>query len=110
MGDHSRTDQALTLLAQPGCYEVLHALYVRDGTATFAQITAEARHALLHLRALAIEGFIVGHSCGSLDVEPSTHTDFSLTTKGQAVAGRLIRLQSWATSRSSCRRNHRWSG
>jgi DNA-binding HxlR family transcriptional regulator len=110
MSDHSRTDQALTLLAQPGCYEVLHALHARDGTATFAQIAAEARHALARLRALAAEGFVVSHSCGSLDTEPKAQTDFSLTAKGQAVAGHLIRLQSWAANRSARRHNHRWPG
>ena len=105
MGDHSRTDQALALLAQPGSYEVLHALYVRDGTAAFAQIAADARHALARLRALAVEGFVVGHFCGSLDVEPCAQARFSLTAKGHAVAGHLIRLQEWAVNRSARRRN-----
>jgi DNA-binding HxlR family transcriptional regulator len=107
MSDHSRTDQALMMLARPGCYEVLRALYMRDGTATFSQIATESRHALAHLRALATEGFVVSR-CGSLDAEPNAQTDFSLTTKGQAVAGHLIRLQSWAANRSTRHRNHRW--
>jgi DNA-binding HxlR family transcriptional regulator len=101
MSDHSRTDQALALLAQPGSYEVLHALYVRDGSATFAQIAAEARHALVRLRELATEGFVVSHSCGSMDVDPYAQTDFNLTAKGHAVAGHLVRLQAWAVNRSA---------
>ena len=109
MSDHGRTDQALTLLAQPGSYEVLHALYARDGTATFAQISGEARYALARLRALATEGFVVGVHGGSLDIEPGLQASFSLTAKGQAVAGHLIRLQQWAASRS-IRRNQRHIG
>ena len=105
MSDHSRADQALTLLALPGSYEVLHALYVRDGTATFAQLATETPHALLRLRALAAEEFVVGHYCGSLDVEPSPQANFSLTAKGQAVSGHLVRLQEWAVERSARRRN-----
>lgn len=99
MSDHGRTEQALSLLARPGAYEILHAIHSRGGTATFAQITAEARQSLALLRALAAEGFVISPRSGTLDIEPSAPTSFCLTAKGDAVTGHLVRLQEWATSR-----------
>ncbi|RZU48770.1 hypothetical protein EV385_0494 [Krasilnikovia cinnamomea] len=104
MTDRSRTDQALTLLARPGAYEVLHAIQSRNGIATFAQIAAEARQPLTLLRALVTEGLVISHRSGTLDIEPGEQTHFCLTAKGEAVAGHLLRLQEWAASRP---RRHR---
>jgi hypothetical protein len=110
MSDHGRMDQTLRLLTRPGSYEVLHAMHVRGGTAVFAHIAAEARDALVRLRALAVEGFVIGHHCGSLDLEPSAQACFSLTAKGEAVTGHLVRLQEWAAGRSARRRNQAQAG
>jgi DNA-binding HxlR family transcriptional regulator len=107
MGDQGRTEQTLTLLAKPGVYEILHALHSRGGTATFAQIPIEARRALILLRSLAAEGFVISHHCGSLDIEPAAQTCFSLTTKGEAVAGHLTRLQQWIINRTTRRGSQR---
>ena len=107
MRDHGRTDQTLTLLARPGAYEVLHAMHSRGGTATFAQIAAEARRALTLLRSLAAAGFVISAYCGSLDIEPGAQTAFNLTAKGEAVAGHLTRLQQWITNRPTRRGSHR---
>lgn len=107
MSDHSRTDQALTLLARPGAYKVLHAMHSRGGTATFAQIAAEARQPLSLLRGLAAEGFVIGHRSGTLDIEPCEQIHFCLTAKGEAVAGHLVRLQEWVTSRPARRGDQR---
>ncbi len=107
MDDQERIDQSLSLLARRGAYEALHAMYSRGGTATFAQIAAEARHALNLLRALAAEGFVISYRCGSLDIEPTAQTSFTLTAKGEAVAGHLTRLQQWITTRPSRRGGQR---
>jgi DNA-binding HxlR family transcriptional regulator len=107
MSDHGRTDQTLALLAKPGVYEVLHVMHDRGGTATFAQIAAEARRALSLLRSLAAEGFVISARCGSLDIEPSAQAYFSLTAKGEAVAGHLTRLQQWITNRPARRDGQR---
>ena len=107
MRDHGRTDQMLALLARPGAYEVLHAMYSRGGTATFAQIAAEARRALTPLRSLAAAGFVISAYCGSLDVDPCAQTAFNLTAKGEAVAGHLARLRQWITNRPAQRRSYR---
>jgi hypothetical protein len=107
MRDHGRTDQTLRLLARPGAYEVLHAMYSRGGTATFAEIAAEARRASTLLRSLAAAGFVISAYCGSLDVEPCGQTAFNLTTKGEAVAGHLTRLRQWITNRPARHRSHR---
>ncbi len=107
MRDHGRTDQVLTLLARPGTYEALHAMYSRGGTATFAQIAAEARRALTLLRSLAAAGFVISARCGSLDVEPCAQTAFNLTAKGEAVAGHLTRLRQWITTRPTRRGSQR---
>ena len=107
MSDQGRIDQSLSLLATRGVYEVLHAMHSRGGTATFAQIANEARHALTLLRALAAEGFVISYKCGSLDIEPTAQTSFILTAKGEAVTGHLTRLQQWITARSSRRGSQR---
>ncbi|WP_082772286.1 hypothetical protein [Actinoplanes sp. TFC3] len=107
MRDHGRTDRTLALLARPGAFDVLHAMYSRGGTATFAQITAEARRATALLRSLAAEDFVNSAGCGSLDFEPGAQTAFNLTAKGEAVAGHLIRLQELITNRPACRGGHR---
>ena len=107
MRELGRTDQPLTLLARPGTYEVLHAMYSRGGTATFDQIAAEARRALTLLRSLAAEGFVISAYCGSLDIEPRAQTAFNLTAKGEAVAGHLTRLRQWITNRPARRGSQR---
>lgn len=103
MSDHGRIDRALALLARPGAYDVLHAMYSRGGEATFAQIAEESRHTLTLLRALATEGFVTSRRCGSLDIEPCDQMSFSLTAKGEAVAGHLTRLRQWNAVRSNRR-------
>lgn len=104
MSDHSRTDQALALLAAPGTNDVLQAMNRRDGAATYAQIAAELPRPLPVLRALAASDFVVSYGSGTLDVEPPAGTVFGLTAKGQAVAGHLDRLKQWIKSRSRSRR------
>lgn len=103
MSDDGRIDRALALLARPGASQVLHLMYSRDGAANFAQIAAESGHALSLLRALAAEGFVVSYRCGSLDMEPCDQMSFSLTAKGEAVAGHLARLRRWMGTRSNRR-------
>lgn len=103
MSEDGRIDRALALLARPGASGVLQAMYSRGGAATFAQIAAESRHALNLLRALAAEGFVVSYRCGSLDIEPCDQVSFSLTAKGEAVAGHLLRLRRWMTTRPNRR-------
>ncbi|MDM4721367.1 hypothetical protein QTQ03_17810 [Micromonospora sp. WMMA1363] len=110
MSDHGRTDRALTLLARPGAYEVLHAMQSRDGTATFAEIRTAARQPLALLRALATEGFVRSYHSGTLDIEPCERTHFCLTAKGEAVTGHLVRLQEWVTSRPTRRGSRRAAG
>lgn len=107
MNDHGRIDQSLSLLAKRGTYEVLQAMYSRGGTATFAQIAAEACQALALLRALTVDGLVISYRCGSLDIEPSARTCFVLTAKGEAVAGHLARLQRWIAARSNPRSSRR---
>ncbi len=106
MNDHDHIDRSLLLLAKRGTYEALRAMSDRGGAATFTQITAEARHALTMLRALAAEGFVMSAHCGSLDIEPPAQTTFMLTAKGEAVIGHLTRLQPWITSRPKRRGSH----
>lgn len=101
MSDHDRIDQTLTLLAKSGAYEVLRAMHVRDGAATFAQICAESPRPIALLRAMAAEGFVVSSSGGTLDAEPQAETDFRLTAKGEAIFGHLQRLRRWIASRAA---------
>ncbi|WP_036346896.1 hypothetical protein [Micromonospora sp. CNB394] len=101
MGGPERLEQALALLARRGSYEVLSALDARGGTATFAQIAAEASSPTAILRAMAAYGFVVSVCGGSLDGDPLADTHFSLTAKGQAIFGHLLRLHRWVASRTS---------
>ncbi|MDI6104365.1 hypothetical protein QLQ12_37820 [Actinoplanes sp. NEAU-A12] len=101
MDDDTRIEQALAVLARPGVYEVLHALYVRAGVATFAEIAAVVGQALSLLRALAAERLVFSYQCGSLDVEPHPQTGFMLTTKGEEVTAHMIRLQQWVAIRNA---------
>jgi hypothetical protein len=103
MSDHGRMEQALALITASGANEVLQAMYRRGGVATFAQIAADLLRPLTMLRALAAEGFVISYGCGTLDVEPSAGMIFGLTTKGEAVAGHLDRLQQWNKTRSGRR-------
>jgi hypothetical protein len=104
MSDHDRTEQTLTLLARRGAYEVLRAMHTRGGAATFAQISAESPRPLALLRAMAAEGFVVGMGSGTLDADPNADTHFSLTSKGEAVFGHMLRLHNWLASRAAARR------
>ncbi len=101
MSEDDRIEQAIAVLARPGTYEVLHALHTRSGAATFAQIAAVARQTPSLLRALAAERLLFSYHCGSLDIEPAAQTTFMLTAKGEAVAGHIIRLQHWITTRNT---------
>jgi hypothetical protein len=107
MINDGRIERSLSLLAKPGAYDVLHAMHSRDGTATYAQITAAVRNAVGLLRALAAEGFVFSYRGGSLDIEPPATTSFCLTAKGEAIAAHLARLSEWAVARSHRRRNAR---
>jgi hypothetical protein len=79
MSDHDRTEQALTLLARHGAYEVLSAMYHHGGSASFAQISAESPRPTPLLRAMAADGFVVSPHGGTLDADPRGETYFSLT-------------------------------
>ncbi|GAB3160695.1 hypothetical protein GCM10027290_66980 [Micromonospora sonneratiae] len=100
MGDHDRTEQTLTLLARRGAYELLLAMHMRGGTASFAQIAAESPRPIDLLRAMAVEGFVIGLRGGTLDTDPRGDTHFCLTGKGEAIFGHLLRLRRWMASRT----------
>lgn len=108
MINDGRIERSLSLLLKPGAYDVLQAMLSRDGTATYAQLAAEARNVPALLRALAAEGFVFSYRGGSLDVEPPAATSFYLTAKGQAVARHLARLSEWAADRPRRGRNQRF--
>lgn len=101
MGDHDRTEQALTLLARRGAYEALVAMHTRGGAASFAQICAESPRPIALLRAMAAEGLLVSPCGGSLDADPCGDTHYCLTGRGEAVVGHLMRLRRWMASRRS---------
>jgi hypothetical protein len=107
MSDHDRTEQTLTLLARHGAYEILLAMHTRGGAATFGQISAESPHPLALLRSMAAEGFLIGVGSGTLDADPSGDTHFSLTGKGEAVFGHMMRLNNWLASRAAAKRGRR---
>lgn len=93
MSDHGRIEQILMLLAKPGVYEVLHGMSSRGGTATLGHLYSDVRRVLPLLRALSAAGFVIRPDSGSLDLSPHRQTSFHLTAKGQAIAGRIFRLQ-----------------
>lgn len=109
MSDHDRTHQALDLLAEPGAYDVLHAMHARDGAATFAQIAAATARPLALLRALAVAGLVIAPRCGTLDLEPEADTHFCLTARGEVITGYLVRIQQWAATRSAARDTDRYA-
>jgi hypothetical protein len=41
---------------------------------------------------------------GTLDADPNADTHFSLTSKGEAVFGHMLRLHNWLASRAAARR------
>ncbi|MET7949415.1 hypothetical protein [Micromonospora sp. NPDC005324] len=101
MGGHERTEQTLALLGRQSTYEVLSTMDATGGTATFAQIASETPYPTAILRAMAAHGFVVSLHGGTLDSEPRAETPFSLTAKGQAIMGHLLRLHLWMASRTS---------
>ncbi|MEU1813038.1 hypothetical protein [Micromonospora aurantiaca (nom. illeg.)] len=101
MGDHERTAQTLALLRRRGTYEMMSAMDAMGGTATFAQIATQTPHPTAILRAMAADGLVVSLSSGTLDSEPRAETAFSLTTRGRAIFGHLLRLHLWIASRTS---------
>ena len=101
MSDHDRTDETLTLLARSGAYEVLFAMHVRGGAASFEQISAESPRPITLLRAMAAEGLVVSPRGGTLDADPHSETRFCLTAKGEAIFGHLLRLRQWIASRTT---------
>ncbi|MEV0611157.1 hypothetical protein AB0I61_32905 [Polymorphospora rubra] len=100
MSDHDRTEHTLTLLARRGTYEVLRVMHEGGGFAAFAQISAGSPESIALLRALAAEGFVTGLHGGTLDDAPSGDTGFRLTSKGEAIFRRLLRLHQWTTTRT----------
>ncbi len=101
MSDHDRTDETLTLLARTGAYEILHAMHIHGGAATFARISAESPKPIALLRAMAAEGFVISPEAGTLDTDPPGETRFCLTAKGEAIFGHLLRLRQWLASRTT---------
>lgn len=101
MSDHDRAAETLTLLARSGAYEVLSAMYDRGGSASFAQISEAFPYPVTLLRSMAAAGFVVTPFGGTLDGVPGGETYFSLTAKGEAIFGHLMRLGQWITRRDS---------
>ncbi|OON27098.1 hypothetical protein BSA16_33775 [Micromonospora sp. Rc5] len=101
MGDHSGTEQTLSLLARHGALGLLLAMHRRGGVANFAQIAAESPQPAALLRAMAADGFVAGPHAGSLDSEPLADTHFCLTSRGAAILGHLLRLRHWLASRTA---------
>ncbi|MFI6242782.1 hypothetical protein ACIBEF_23190 [Micromonospora sp. NPDC050795] len=101
MGGHERTQQVLALLGRNSTYEVLSTMEATGGTATFAQIANATPHPAAILRAMAAYGFVVSLNGGTLDSDPRAETPFSLTAKGQAIMGHLLRLHLWMASRTT---------
>jgi hypothetical protein len=50
---------------------------------------------------MAADGFLVGLRGGSLDGELFADAYFRLTSKGEAIFGRLLHLRQWLASRAA---------